>query len=94
MTTLSQLVCPSTTTCVAIGTNGAAPVIFTFTVSASSSDTWHLDTVPSGGGTVTNLTQATCPSATSCLVVAAGTVAGTPAGFLLSTSNLGGTTTT
>jgi len=90
---LTQLVCPSTTTCVGIANSAGTPVIFTFTISASSSDTWHSDTVPNGAGTVSTLGQATCPAAASCLITATGTVGGSPAGFLISTSNLGGTTT-
>ncbi len=90
---LTQLVCPSTTTCAGIGNSAGTPIIFTFTISAASSDTWHSDTVPNGAGTVTSLGKATCPAAASCLITATGTVSGSPAGFLISTSTLGGTTT-
>ena len=94
VTALTQMLCPSTTTCVAIGTNAGTPVIFTGTISASSSDSWNLDTVPNGGGTVSSLTQVVCPAAASCLITATGTSASSPAGFLIDTANLGGTTTT
>jgi Tfp pilus assembly protein PilV len=93
VTALTQMLCPSTTTCVAIGTNAGTPVIFTGTISASSSDTWHLDTVPNGGGTVSSLTEVACPASGSCLIMATGTLASSPVGFLIDTANLGGTTT-
>ncbi len=87
---LTQIACPSATACIAIGTSGTTPEIFTGTVNATatSADTWAKDSVTSSGGTIATPTQVVCPGATSCLLMASGTsTVGTPQGFLLSTSD-------
>jgi|GEM_PF-885681 len=93
---ISQVTCPSLTTCAALANNASGPVIFTLTINSTSNlaDTWHSDAVPNGGGTVSTLSQVVCPAAAACLIMAAGTLSGSPAGFLISTTNLGGTPTT
>ncbi len=95
VTSVSQVTCPSLTTCAALATNASGPVIFTLTINSTNNlaDTWHSDGVPNGGGTVSTLSQAVCPAAAACLIMAAGTLLGSPAGFLISTTNLGGPTT-
>lgn len=94
VTSIGQITCPVSGTCAAIGNNAGTPVIFTGTILApATADTWHSDNVPNGSGTVTSLTKVVCPSTASCLVMGAGTLSGSPAGFLLYTTTLGGTTT-
>ena len=96
VTAISQVVCPSTTACAAIGNQAGTPVLFTLAVNATANtaDTWHSDTVPNGGGAVSSLNTVVCPASAACLIAATGTSGGSPAGFLVKTGNLGGTTTT
>jgi hypothetical protein len=98
VTSLTQLLCPSAVTCIAIGTNTVgsttSPEIFTATVTPSVvatlplADLWSKDAVTTSGGTITTPTQVACATATACLVMAAGTsTSGPPQGFLLQTAD-------
>jgi hypothetical protein len=96
VTSITQVACPSASTCAAIGTNAGSPVLFSGAIAAPTlPDTWSSNTVPNGSGSVTAVTEVVCPAATtSCLVMASGTLStGTPAGFLLDATNLGAATT-
>ncbi|HEX7444203.1 MAG TPA: hypothetical protein VF320_09965 [Acidimicrobiales bacterium] len=64
VTSLSQVACPSATTCVAIGTTATGAAVLTDTISASGVDAWVADSIPA---TVTGLTSLVCPAgATGC----------------------------
>ena len=66
---LTQVVCPSSTTCAAIGTTGTGTgngVVLGATVGAS--DSWSSDTLPAGTLAPSSLT---CPSTTACAAIAA-----------------------
>jgi Tfp pilus assembly protein PilV len=83
ITNLSQVVCPSSTQCVAIGTTSTgSAVALSGTIGSTSggctvgSDCWTADTLPSN---VTALSGLQCPStATGCLAVATTTTASSP----------------
>jgi hypothetical protein len=95
VTALSQMACPSPTQCVLTGTTASAPVILTAPItSPTTADTWTSAAVPSvgSGASLSQFSQLTCWSVTSCGISAVGTnAASQPAAFLLATS--GGTTT-
>jgi Tfp pilus assembly protein PilV len=90
---LTQMVCPSATQCVMIGAAGAlgtVPAILPGTISAGTTaltpDTWTSFT-PTVTGTLSQLGQVNCPSATSCAATGVGTNASSlPSAFLLSSS--------
>lgn len=86
---LSQLVCPSTTTCLATGVgrvNGAAsgPVVLSGAAGGSGfavAVPWIADSVP--GTTLTSLSSITCPVPGKCLVAGTGTSGSTTGAFFL-----------
>ncbi|MGP8059142.1 MAG: hypothetical protein ACLP9C_05865 [Acidimicrobiales bacterium] len=64
-TALSQITCPSATTCLALGSGSTGPVILGGTLSGSTW-TWVSDPLPGG---LTSLLRVTCPAtSTACLV--------------------------
>ena len=94
---ITQVTCPSSTQCQAIGLNASGPVIFTATINPTpaTADTWTSDTVPTPSGTLSSLSQVACQSASNCLIMGTGmSAAGTPAGFLFQTSGGSGTSWT
>jgi len=67
VTALSQIVCPSATNCVAVGTTGAAAVVLTDTISALGVDYWQAATLPPN---ITGLTSLVCPpSGSGCVAI-------------------------
>jgi hypothetical protein len=81
VTNLTQVTCPSSSTCLAIGSGASSAVLLGGQISGSTV-TWTPDTLPPG---VTSLSQITCAGGTSCLAIgsnAAGpvVVAGTATG--------------
>jgi len=81
VTNLTQVTCPSSSTCLAIGSGASSAVLLGGQISGSTV-TWTPDTLPSG---VTSLSQITCAGGASCLAIgsnAAGpvVVAGTATG--------------
>ena len=85
-TSIGQTVCPSVSTCVALGTTtGSAPAIYTGTI--NTTDGWTSDTLPANSAT--SLSQVVCPTSTSCLAMGTGTNASNqPQAFLLDTTNV------
>jgi Tfp pilus assembly protein PilV len=89
---ISQVSCPSSTTCTVIGTSPGGPVILNLAVQGTTAaDTWAAEALPSGYGSVNALTDVVCPSNTACLISATGTgvVNNAPRAFLLYTTNGG-----
>lgn len=94
---LTQVVCPNTANCVAIGTGvigsaGTTPVVLSDTVSggtgigtAGSTATWTADTYSPTSTTVTSLSSVVCPvtSTPKCLVAGYGTSGGTTGALFL-----------
>ncbi|HEV3130447.1 MAG TPA: hypothetical protein VGY51_00700 [Acidimicrobiales bacterium] len=68
VTSLSQVVCPSSTACVAWGTGSAGPVVLAGTISAGG-DTWNAVSLPA---TITTLNQVACTAALACVAVGNG----------------------
>ena len=94
ISSITQVTCPSSGQCQAIGLSSGTPVIFTGTINIApgTADSWANDTLPSTGGTVSSLSQVACQTANNCLITAAGTSgSGPPAGFLFETSGGNGT---
>ncbi len=95
LTSVSQLTCPTTSTCVLLGSTATAPAIQSGAMTgATTADTWTNVTVPSVGvgNSLSQLSQLTCWSGTSCAITAVGTNSTLqPSAFLLASS--GGTAT-
>ena len=95
ITTISQLTCPTTSVCVLLGSTATAPAIQSGAMTGPATpDTWTNVTVPSvgAGNALSQLSQLTCWSGTSCAVTAVGTNSTLqPSAFLLASS--GGTAT-
>lgn len=68
VTSLSQVICPSTTACVAWGTGSTGPVALAGTISGSG-DTWNPIALPTS---LTSLSQVACTSALTCVAVGNG----------------------
>jgi hypothetical protein len=68
--TLSQIVCPSATVCLAIGTNtsGTAVILAGAVAAATGAVTWVADTMPAGV-TVSSVSQIVCAGTTACFVI-------------------------
>ena len=67
VTSLSQITCPSATTCVAIGTTATGAVVLIDTISSGGVDSWTAATIPAN---VTGLTNLVCPPAgTGCVAL-------------------------
>ncbi len=84
VTSLSQITCPTSSVCMAVGTTATGPVIVSGAITATS-QTWALDTLPTGASAPTTLTQIACSGTTACLAIgttssAATVVAGTVTG--------------
>jgi Tfp pilus assembly protein PilV len=94
VTSITQMTCPSGTACVLIGATATGPAIVSGTIAEpTGADTWASDTIPTvtSGYTLSQLSQVTCWSNTSCAITGAGTNAATqPVAFLLAST--GGTT--
>ena len=60
ITSLSQVVCPSSTQCVAIGTTATGAAVLSGAITATS-DTWTTDAI-SGTGTIAGLNNLVCPA--------------------------------
>jgi Tfp pilus assembly protein PilV len=72
VTSLSQIVCPSASNCVAIGTTASGAAVLSDTISASGVDSWSAVTLPP---TVTGLTSLVCPTGgTGCAALGTSTV--------------------
>ena len=87
LTSLSQLACPSATTCVAVGLGKSGTTTSPIVISGvtglpglAGPLSWTADTEP--GTTLTSLGSITCPLATKCLVAGTGSV-GTQTGALI-----------
>jgi hypothetical protein len=91
VSSLTQMVCPTSGQCVLIGAAGSVPAILpgaiTAGTTAATPDTWTAALVPSVTGSLTQLSQVNCPSATSCAVLGVGTNGSSqPSAFLLASS--------
>ena len=60
VTSLSQVVCPSSTQCVAIGTTATGATVLSGAITATT-DTWTTDAI-TGTGTIAGLTNLVCPA--------------------------------
>lgn len=65
---LSQVVCPTSSACAAIGTTSTGVGVVLAAAVGSSSDSWTADTLPSGTAALSSLT---CSSGTTCVAAAA-----------------------
>jgi hypothetical protein len=82
VTSLSQVVCPSASVCVGIGTAGSAPEILSgSTVSGAA---WSLPAAAGIPSSVTALSAITCPNVTTCAISALATSGGTSGAAILS----------
>lgn len=95
---ITQVVCPTSTQCVATGISAApaTPLIYIGTIAASptAADTWTRNVVPGPtGAAITTLNQLVCATTSSCLIEASGTTSSTPTGFLLASPSSGTTWT-
>ena len=93
LTSVAQVVCPTSALCVLTGSTATAPAIQSGAMSGTATpDTWTNVTVPpvGSGNTLSQLGQLTCWSATSCAITAVGTNSTLqPSAFLFGSS--GGT---
>lgn len=81
---LTQLTCPASGVCAAIGTGGATQAILSGAINGVGADSWTTATAPAA---VTGLTSLVCPDATDCLIAATSTTSsGQPDAVLLSGS--------
>ena len=87
VTNISSIRCPSTTSCLAVGSTAGGPVILGMTISSSSTPviTWTADGVSAPA--LSTIKQLVCPGSTSC--VAIGTSTAGAGVVLVSTNQLG-----
>ncbi|MGH9206056.1 MAG: hypothetical protein ACRD1G_05800, partial [Acidimicrobiales bacterium] len=68
VTSITQVVCPSSTACVAWGTGSSGPVVLAGTISTSG-DTWNAVALPAS---MTTVNQVACTAALACVAVGNG----------------------